>query len=73
MENMEKKARIVEKIVLPYGNAARLAAHFGVSSCTVRNALKYAFPENAAHERIRIEALKNYGGVHIERSVTPTI
>lgn len=51
----------ISRIILPHGNQARLAKHFGVTSETVRKALKY-INNNEEAIRIREEALKNYAG-----------
>jgi hypothetical protein len=51
----------VEQVVVPYGQASRIAKHFGVSIQSVRNSLKYIYESDLA-AAIRKEAIENYGG-----------
>lgn len=50
-----------KRIVVPMGNVKRIAEALGVSDQAVRNALRY-ITQGEQPDRIRKEALKNYGG-----------
>lgn len=64
---MEQKNAIKTfRIVLEFGVQKKLCQHFGVSDETIRKALRYVCPNNEFHERIRREAINNYGGQRIQ-------
>lgn len=50
-----------KRIIVPTGNVKRIAAEIGVSGQAVRNALRF-ITEGEQPDRIRKEALENYGG-----------
>lgn len=54
------------RIVLEFGVQKQLCKHFGVSDETIRKALRYMCPDNELHNRIRREAIENYGGQRIQ-------
>lgn len=53
-----KKAPV---IVVPHGSTSKIAKHIGCTIQAVRNALKFISNSEQA-QRIRREALENYGG-----------
>ena len=55
------KTKEIPRIIVPLGKITSLAKHFGVSTYTVRRALRYD-TESQLAGRIRTEAMKNYGG-----------
>lgn len=57
------------RIWLPYGNRKKLAKYFGVSIETIRKAMNYDLGNNDLHEKIRQEAIRNYGGQKIQAPV----
>ena len=67
----QKKAIKTYRIVLEFGVQKKLCELFGVSDETVRKALRYVCPNNEFHNRIRREAMENYGGQRIQ--ITKTI
>ena len=63
---MKTKKRLI--IILPHGNRGRLAKELGVSTETVRRALKYITDSDEAI-KIRREAIENYNGTEVEITV----
>ena len=64
---MKTKKRYI--IILPHGNRGRLAKELGVSMETIRKALNFQ-TESEEADRIRREAIDNYGGSLVEIKVT---
>lgn len=60
----------VKKIILPHGNAGKLAAMCGVSMNTVREALNFG-ADTEAQRLVRKRAVELYGGqvVTIEKAL----
>ena len=56
------------QIIVPFGNKKKMSQEFGVSMETIRKALKF-MTESEEANRIRREALANYGGTLIEVNV----
>lgn len=50
-----------KRIIVPTGNVKRIAKAVGVSDQAVRNALRF-ITEGEQPDRIRREAMENYGG-----------
>ncbi|MFQ7266181.1 MAG: hypothetical protein ACLRPS_04815 [Paraprevotella clara] len=55
-------------IIIPYGSKKKICKACGVSPETVRKALKFITESDEA-DKIRREALNNYGGTLIEVNV----
>ena len=57
------------KIIVPHGKKRQMSRSLGVSMETIRRALNFQ-TESEESERIRKEALNNYGGSLVEIKVT---
>lgn len=57
------------KIIVSYGKKRMMRQALGVSTETIRRALNFQ-TESAEADRIRKEALQNYGGSLVEINVT---
>lgn len=60
-----KRKRKIQKIILPYGTMKRMAKHIGCDRTTIDEALRFT-RETELQNKIRNEALSNYGGRIIE-------
>ena len=67
---MEKRlSRKKPKIIVPHGKKMMMRKALGVSTETIRRALNFQ-TESEEADRIRREAIENYGGSLVEITVT---
>lgn len=64
-KHMQKRVKVIQ---LPQGNVQKIMKAYGVSETLVFNALAYRSNSLMA-EKIRKDAVENYGGVHTTRLI----